>query len=73
MSLTPVVSPRNRVCMVPLSTGCIDPGSWSAAGSICTQVRYLPSQVWEVMTEPSAEAFLPTIKAVQLWPSNSCA
>ena len=73
MSLTPVVSPRKLVCMVPRKTGCIVPGAWSPAGSIWAHVRYRPSQVWEVITEPSVEAFRPTMMEVQLWPSNSWA
>ena len=73
MSLTPVVSPRNIVCMVPRKTGCIVPGAWSAAGSTWAHVRYRPSQVWDVITEPSVEAFRPTMMDVQLWPSNSWA
>lgn len=35
------------------------------AGTTSSQVRYLPSQVCEVMTEPSVEASLPTMIVVQ--------
>ena len=68
---TPTVSPRKRVCIVPLRIWCIAPAAWSRAGSIWTHVRYLPSQVWEVITEPSVEARRPTITEVQLCPSYS--
>ena len=40
--------------------------AWSADGSMLSQVRYLPSQVCEVMTLPSVLAERPTMMLVQL-------
>src|SRR5512137_1872531 len=44
----------------------VSPGSWSAAGTYRQVQSHSPqSQVCVVMTEPSVEAFLPTMMTVQ--------
>ena len=67
-SFKPVLSLGLAVCIVPLYTGCIVPALWSAAGSQRSQVRYIPSQVCEVITEPSVLALQPTMMEVQFSP-----
>ena len=56
-----VLSNGDCVCILPLKIVFFASDLWSFAGTICIHVRYHESQVCDVMTEPSVEAFLPTI------------
>ena len=67
----PTVSVTKRVLRQFLRSGVISPFLWSAAGTMFTQVWEVPSQVWEVMTDPSVVASLPAMRLVHSRPEYS--